>query len=188
MDSLQAPYCDGTDDLVKIRELIMYCRVAIWRGIYKAEMLKKHNIHFYTDLRRFDDLAFKVEVFAAAKSVIAIPEYLYYYRLSRPGQDVSADDERLYVHFDIFKYLNQSIASLQDARLTDYLQMVKIQTHTYALKKIKAEYKKVYIKRAKEDLETTGTRRRTYYLAKKYIGKQSANNYKAIINENIRNF
>ena len=188
VDSLQAPYCDGTDDLVKIRELIMYCRVAIWRGIYKAEMLKKHNIHFYTDLRRFDDLAFKVEVFAAAKSVIAIPEYLYYYRLSRPGQDVSADDERLYVHFDIFKYLNQSIASLQDARLTDYLQMVKIQTHTYALKKIKAEYKKVYIKRAKEDLETTGTRRRTYYLAKKYIGKQSANNYKAIINENIRNF
>lgn len=187
-DSLQAPYCDGTDDLVKIQELIMYCRVAIWRGIYKAEMLKKHNIHFYTDLRRFDDLAFKVEVFAAAKSVIAVPEYLYYYRLSRPGQDVSADDERLYVHFDIFKYLDQSIASLQDARLTDYLQMVKIQTHIYALQKIKSEYKKVYIKRAKDDLQTNGTERRTYYLAKKYIGKQSANNYKAIIHERTRSF
>lgn len=64
----------------------MHCRVAIWRGIYKKSFLEKNKIHFYTDLRRFDDLPFKIEVFAAAKSVIAIDEYLYYYRLSRPDR------------------------------------------------------------------------------------------------------
>lgn len=184
-DALGFPYCDGTTDERKIYELIMYCRVAIWRGIYKAEMLKKNGIHFYTDLRRFDDLPFKIETFAVAKSVIAIPEYLYYYRLARPGQDVSADDERLYVHFDIFRYLNSSICTKQNQRLTDYLQISKIQTHIYALEKIKAEFKEVYMKRAKEDLESTGNKERTYYLAKKHIGEKNAKCYEAIINENL---
>ena len=106
---------------------------------YGMEFLEKNNIGFYTDLKRFDDLPFKVETFAYAKSVVMIPEYLYYYRLEREGQDVAADDERLYVHFDIFEHLNQSIGSTKDQRLIDNLQMCKIQTHRYALSKIKEE-------------------------------------------------
>lgn len=184
-DSLGEPYCNGTSDANRVLELIMYNRVAIWRGIYKADMIKKNNIHFYTDLRKFDDLPFKIETFAAAKSVIAVPEHLYYYRLARPGQDVSADDERLYVHFDIFDYLNHSIAGTEDAHLIDYLQMCKIQTHMYAINKIKPEYKKVYVQRAKADLETTGTKERTYWLAKRYIGNVSAEYYKAIMDEDL---
>ena len=77
-----------------------------------------------------------------------IPEYLYYYRLEREGQDVAADDERLYVHFDIFEHLNQSIGSTKDQRLIDNLQMCKIQTHRYALSKIKEEYKERGFRRA----------------------------------------
>ena len=184
-DTLGVPYCDGTSDRQKIIDLVAYCRVAIWRGIYKAEMLKGNNIHFYTDLRRFDDLPFKVETFAAAKSVIAVPEYLYYYRLARPGQDVSANDERLYVHFDIFKYLNESIAGQKNAILTDHLQMCKIQTHIYAIKKIKPELREYYLKHAKEDLETTGTLDRTYKLAKARIGQENADCYKAIMSGNV---
>lgn len=185
-DALGFPYCDGTTDPKKILELIVYCRVAIWRGIYKAEMLKKNNIHFYTDLRRFDDLPFKVETFAMAKSVIAIPEHLYFYRLARPGQDVSADDERLYVHFDIFNYLNKSIAGQKNAFLTDCLQLCKIQTHLYALKKIRDEFKKYYIEHAKKDLDSTGNFKRTYTLAKEKIGQENAEYYKAIELENVK--
>ena len=180
-DVLGWPYCDGTADEKKIRELMFSSRVAIWRRIYKAEMLKKSGIHFYTDLRRFDDLPFKIETFAVAKSVIALPEYLYYYRLSRPGQDVSADDERLYVHFDIFKYLDTSIAGTYDARLTDYLQICKVQTHIYALKKIKSELKKEYLNRAKLDLENSASPERTYKLIRQKIGKENAELYKQII-------
>lgn len=179
-DVLGEPYCDGTTDPRRILDLIVYCRVAIWCGIYKAEMLKKNNIHFYTDLRRFDDLPFKVETFAMAKSVIAIPEHLYYYRLARPGQDVSADDERLYVHFDIFKYLNESIAMKKNIALTDHLQMCKIQTHLYALRKIKDEFKEYYISHAKQDLDSTGSFERTYTLARERIGQENADYYKAI--------
>ncbi len=184
-DTLGEPYCDGTTNIKRIQDLIAYCRVAIWRCIFKKDMLEKSKIHFYTDLRRFDDLPFKVETFAAAHSVIAIPEHLYYYRLSRPGQDVAADDERLYVHFDIFKYLDESIASQKNAYLTDCLQICKLQTHLYALRKIKPEFKTYYIAHAKEDLERTGDLQRTYEFLKKRIGKTSANYYKAIMKQDL---
>ena len=139
------------------------------------------QIHFYTDLRRFDDLPFKIEVFAAAKSVIAIDEYLYYYRLSRPGQDVAADDERLYVHFDIFDHLDKSIVSQKNQILNDCLQVSKVQTHLYAMNKIKAEFVKTYKERAKKDLNRIKNKKETCELVAKYIGKENAEVYKKII-------
>lgn len=181
-DALGSPYNEGVTDPDIIQDLIPYCRVAIWRGIYKKEMLINNNIHFYTDLRRFDDLPFKVETFAMAKSVIAIPEYLYYYRLARPGQDVSANDDRLYVHFDIFNYLNKSIAEKYDRKLTDRLEICKLQTHLWALSKIKDEYKNYYLQHAKQDLLSTGKDiKRTSVVIEKAIGKDNANKYLKIV-------
>ena len=180
-DELDWPYCDGCRDENFIKQLIIYSRVAIWRGIYKKELIEQNRIHFYTDLKRFDDLPFKFEVLSAVRSVIAVPEYLYYYRLSRPGQDVSADDERLYVHFDIFKHLNQSIGKTLNARLIDYLQICKIQTHLYALEKIKPEFRDTYMKWAKDDLLSLSDDKRTYKVAECWIGEKKANQFKAII-------
>lgn len=181
VDVLGWPYSAGTTNPRDIQALIAYARVAIWRGIYKMEMLKKHNIHFYTELRRFDDLPFKVETFAVARSVITVEEHLYYYRLARPGQDVAADDERLYVHFPIFAHLNESVASKKDRRLTDYLQLCKIQTHRYALEKIKPEFAKEYARQARADLATTGSFWRSFFMTKKMLGKKSAMAYWAIM-------
>ncbi|MBQ9922710.1 MAG: hypothetical protein IJO52_11015, partial [Clostridia bacterium] len=126
----------------------------------------------------------KVETFAAARSVITVEEYLYYYRLARPGQDVAADDERLYVHFPIFVHLNESVAGKLDQHITDFLQLCKIQTHCYALEKIRPEFIKEYARQAREDLLTTGEFRRTYKLAKEKLGKKRALLYRAIIKNN----
>lgn len=151
-DLIGAPYCYGTTDPAQIKELIPYLRVAIWRGIYSADLIRKNSIHFYTDLRRFDDLPFKFEIFAVAKSVVSVPEYLYYYRLARPGQDVSANDERLYVHFPIFQYLDAFVQKKGSKELMRMLQIVKLHTHKYALIKIKPEFAKEYLRQAKKDL------------------------------------
>lgn len=187
-DVLGWPYCDGTTDQRKIWDLIIHCRVAIWRGIYKKAFLEKNQIHFYTDLRRFDDLPFKIEIFAAAQSIVTVQDYLYYYRLERPGQDVSANDERLYVHFDIFKYLDKSIGEKRNQILNDCLQLSKIQTHLYALKKIKSEYKKTYLKKAQLDLDVMRDGSRTYKLALKHLGEENAKLYKAIMENNVGMF
>lgn len=183
-DVLGWPYDKGISDVRRIQELITFCRVAIWRGIYKMEMLRQNDIHFYTEIRRFDDLPFKVETFAAAKSVITVNEHLYFYRLARPGQDMSADDERLYVHFPIFEHLNNSIAGRKDPRITDYLQLCKIQTHRFALERIKPEFVKEYVRQARNDLATTGSFWRTLSLAKQMVGKKSAMFYWAIMRKN----
>lgn len=180
-DALGWPYCDGTDDAARIRELIYTCRVAIWRCLFRKDMLEKAGIHFYTDLRRFDDLPFKIETFAAAHSVVAVPEHLYYYRLARPGQDVSADDERLYVHFDIFGHLNESIASQCSAELTDCLQISKVQTHLYGLSKIRPEFRDYYLQHTREDLNSTGTYERSYGLIRDRIGQENAERYKEVM-------
>ncbi len=180
-DSLWYPYLDGCYDSDKIKELITYCRVAIWRGIYRRKFLEENDINFHTDIRRFDDLPFKVETFAQAKSVVMIPEYLYYYRLEREGQDVAADDERLYVHFDIFRHLNRSVGGMRNQKLTDHLQMCKIQTHRYALSKIKEEYREEYLKRTREDLNSLCDFRRTYKAANMILGSGIAEEYRKIM-------
>lgn len=151
-DLLGEPYCSGTTDPAAIKELIPYLRVAIWRGIYSADMIQKNGIHFYTDLRRFDDLPLKFEVLSVAKSVVSVPEHLYYYRLARPGQDVSANDERLYVHFSIFEHLDEFVNKKGSKELIRMLQIVKLHTHKYALLKIKKQYIKEYLKQARKDL------------------------------------
>lgn len=183
-DLLGAPYCYGVTDVHKIQELIAWRRVAIWRGIYKMDMIRKSGIHFYTEIRRFDDLPFFIETTAAARSIISVNEHLYYYRLDRPGQDVSADDQRLYVHFPIFAHLNDSIAGKKDAKLTDMLQVSKVGTHRYALEKLRPEFIKEYADQVREDLKTTGTFWRSYFLIRQMSGREHAKFYWAIMTQN----
>lgn len=184
-DLLGWPYSSGVSDEKLIWQLIAFRRVAIWRGIYKKKMLDDNNIHFYTELRRFDDLPFFVETMAAAKSVIAVNEYLYYYRLDRPGQDITANDERLYVHFPIFAHLNDSVASKKNIFLTDMLQVCKVGTHRYALEKLKPEFMDEYVEKAREDLNTTGAFFRTLSLINQESGKHNALIYWAIMTRSI---
>lgn len=179
------PYTDGVTDTSLIRQLIAFRRVSIWRAIYKMDMLRDNGIHFYTEIRRFDDLPFFVETMAAARSVISVPEYLYYYHLERPGQDVSADDERLYVHFPIFAHLNESIGSRQNALLTDMLQVCKVGTHRYALEKIRPEFVKEYARQAREDIGSTGSFWRSLMLVARMSGREHAKYYWAIMTGNI---
>lgn len=183
-DLLGNPYMSGTCEPGDILKLCAFGRVAIWRGIYSMNMIKKTKIHFYTDLRRFDDLPFKFETLAVAKSVVSIPEHLYYYRMGRPGQDVSADDDRLYVHFPIFNYLNEFVKSHGTNELVEMLQVVKLQTHSYAIAKIKPEYLKEYLKRAHEDLISLYTPKDAKIINKRFLGKRERLLFSVIINEN----
>lgn len=184
IDLLGQPYNRGVTNKRQVQELIAYRRVAIWRAIYKMEMLINNGIHFYTEIRRFDDLPFFVETMAAANSIISVDEYLYYYRLERPGQDITANDERLYVHFPIFAHLNQSVAGKKDPRLTDLLQICKVGTHRYALEKIKPEMMKEYAEKARVDFAVTGTFWRTLFLVKQVCGTTHAKYYWAIMRKN----
>ena len=170
-DCLKEPYLTGNYREDKVQLLTVNTRVAIWRAIYQKDVLDKNCIRFHENMKRFDDLPFRVEYIFAAKSAACVPEHLYNYRLGRKGQDVSCTDERLFVHFTMFEYLDTYVDKLKDKRMQDLLQVVKIQTHGYALSKLEKKYRKEYIKRAKKQLDRNMGYWRTVILIFMYTGK-----------------
>ncbi len=179
-DVLEEPYLSGTSDVHDINRLIAIRRIAIWRGIYLRSFLDREGITFHTDLRRFDDLPFKVETMARARSVVCIPEHLYYYRMARPGQDVAADDERLYVHFDIFKYLDDFIVPGGSQEQLGYLEIVKLHTHKWALEKMRDEFVKPYCEMARRDLLANMSRREGRYYIRSFTSPRDRRFFDAI--------
>lgn len=170
-DCLSDPYLTGTYREDKVRLLAVKTRVAVWRALYRKDIIEQNHIRFHEDMKRFDDLPFRVEYIFAAGSAVCVPEYLYYYRLGRKGQDVSCNDKRLFVHFKMFEHLDRYVDAYKDRCLQDLLQVVKIQTHGYALSKLDQKYRKEYIKRARKQLDRNMGYWRTVVLLLMYTGK-----------------
>ena len=129
-------------------------------------------------------MPFKIETLLYAKSVVSVSEYLYYYRLNRPGQDVSCDDQRLYVHFDIFEYLDNIANKLQNQKVIDYLQVVKLHTHTWALELIKDDFALEYARKAKADMLKNMSAMRSLVLTLQHSNKRHLLSNLSIMLEN----
>lgn len=172
-ECLSGDYLSGEYDSDKVSLLVVKTRVAIWRGLYKKSILEKHQIKFYEELKRFDDLPFRVEYLFAARSAVCIPKYLYNYRIGREGQDTVCADDRLYVHFQIFKYLDVYVEKYKDRRLWDILQAVKIQTHAFALKRIEKQYHKKYMQQAKQQIKERAGYIRNVIICLIYAGREN---------------
>ena len=170
-DCLNEIYTEGTFRQDKVQLLAIKTRVAIWRCLYKREFLERERIRFHEELKRFDDLPFRIEVLFRAESAVCVPEYLYYYRLGRQGQDISCRDERLFVHFTIFELLDIFVDGLKERRLKDLLQIVKVHTHGYGLRLIQKEYKQEYQRRAVRQLDRNMGYLRTLCLILMHTGK-----------------
>lgn len=172
-DCLGEPYLTGTYRVDQVQRLMIRTRVAIWRCIYRRAFLVENGIAFHEELARFDDLPFKIESGFLAKSAVCVPEHLYYYRLGRAGQDVACTDRRLFVHFSIFRLLDRAVLLRKDRRLADYLQIVKLHTHGYALSRIDREYYAEYLRRAGRQMDETAGTMRTLLLMLVYGGRKN---------------
>ena len=169
-DYMGEPYQTGTYRQDKVQLLAVNTRIAIWRCIYKRSILLHQGIFFHEDLMLFDDLPFKIEYIFAAKSAVCVPKALYYYRQGRPNQDTSCCDERLNIHFNIFNYLDTYVQEKKNQRMWDLLQVVKLNTHWYAISVIRPDLKKDYIKKVRKELTNAIGYWRCIYLAYLYMG------------------
>lgn len=151
-DALNQVYINGTTVSRAIFRYIVKSKVAIWRGIYKRSVLEKNAVRFNENINRHDDLPFKIEALFAVRSVVCVPEYLYYYRIGREGQDVACTDDRLFIHFCIFDYLDRKIVATRNQQKIDCLQLIKVNTHKFIHKQIASKWRKEYDKRARDDL------------------------------------
>lgn len=135
---------------------MMLLEPAIWRCLYRTAYLRAHDIDFAQEIRRYDDLPFRVEVFMHNPRAVVIPEIYYSYRLNRAGQDVDVSDERLFVHFQIFEYLRSKFKDVGRAELERQLKRVQIASHSWALGKLEAQFRRRYWLAAARDIFNTG--------------------------------
>ena len=133
--------CNG---LVMTKDDLFWLQPAIWRSIFRRHFLLSNRIDFPHQIKRFDDLYFHFVTFSLAKVVSCVPRTYYNYRLGRVGQDVSADDERLFVHYEIFDLLKDHIYDVGDSEMEYRLKLVELATHRWGLGKIITRLKMRY--------------------------------------------
>src|SRR5262249_30570935 len=95
--------------------------------------------------RRHDDLAFNILALSYAEKVAIVRNNVYYYVLGRDGQDVSATDERLFIHFRIFEYLFSRLKNnLNEKNYHKYFLITMYGHHKWALERIDRRLKMKY--------------------------------------------
>lgn len=145
----------GLGVVADVKDMIVLAP-AIWRCLYRTDFLRSNKIDFAHDIKRHDDLPFRVEVFMHNPRAVVIPEVYYNYRLNRAGQDVDVADERLFVHFQIFEYLRSKFRDIDRAELERQLKRVQIASHFWALGKLEPQLKRRYWLAAARDIFNTG--------------------------------
>ncbi|NDY92347.1 glycosyltransferase [Ideonella livida] len=142
------PVAEGFPALTRGGHPFLGVRPTIWRRIYRRSFLKKNGINFPAHIRRFDDLPFQFCALVHAGFVSSIPEHYYFYRQERPGQDIAVRDGRLYVHFEIFDWLDGQLQNSLTRKVEEQLVKVELSTHIWALSIIDEKFRAEYLSRA----------------------------------------
>ena len=144
---------NGMSGLVKNPIEYLTLMPSIWRRIYKTSYLKKYSIEFPVHIRRHDDLPFAFLTISRVKRLSVIPDCYYAYRLNRPGQDVGATDERLFIHFEIFEWLYEQVRPWASMGIMHQMRLVEIGTHSWVLGRLDKPLKEDYLRQAIEGIK-----------------------------------
>ncbi|MBQ2769164.1 MAG: glycosyltransferase [Clostridia bacterium] len=80
---------------------------AIWRVLFKREIIERENIRFYQDVKIGEDKIFVLEYLSHCEKCALVDEYLYHYRIDR------LDSAMTKLHEDYERYYNRGIEHLQ---------------------------------------------------------------------------
>jgi len=166
-DGRVVPEVEHFTPLIHKPRSILTTRPTIWRRIYRKSFLRDHKITFPTHIRRFDDLPFQFHALAMAKTVASIPAPHYFYRQERPGQDIGIRDDRLYVHFDIFQWLDEQLNDVMERNMEKPLLQVELNTHAWALSIIDEKHRSEYLRQAARQLFRPRHHLRWYQVAQR---------------------
>jgi glycosyltransferase involved in cell wall biosynthesis len=140
------------EGVIKDPKSLIPMKPSIWRRIYSRKFIQDNELDFSKQLRRFDDTPFHFMTLALAERVSVINGCYYNYRQQRPGQDISVSDERLFVHFPIFKILKEFVRQYHTAELEGILFKTQVASHYWASSIIDRDIRKKYLSAAKYDM------------------------------------
>lgn len=139
---------NGTRGLVGNSKEYLTLMPSIWRRIYKKSFLEKYDISFPIHIRRHDDLPFAFISLARVRRMSVIPDCYYAYRLNRPGQDVGATDERLFIHFEIFEWLYEKVRPWASNEIMEKMRDLEIGTHNWVISRLDTPLKQDYLNKS----------------------------------------
>jgi glycosyltransferase involved in cell wall biosynthesis len=142
---------EGNGLVANPKDLIPW-RPTIWRRLYRRDFLVGNAINFPRAIRRFDDLPFHFMTLALAERLSVVNACYYNYRQQRSGQDIGVDDERLYVHFPIFRILKDFVRQHHSRELEEKLFMTQLASHEWASRVIQPHLLASYQAAAKYEL------------------------------------
>ncbi len=118
----------------------------IWRRIYARDFLLSNNLFFNPQFRRHDDLPFNIRTLVRAGDIPVSHEVVYFYVIGRPGQDVSATDERMFIHFRLFDDVlkDDCIMALTGRRYRTFLK-VMCSHHLWSFTRLEPAYRQHYL-------------------------------------------
>ena len=117
----------------------------IWRRMYSRDFIVKNNLYFNSEFRRHDDLPFNILTLLLADWVAIGRQAVYMYVIGREGQDISATDRRLFIHFRLFDavFLNGNITGLDRYQYRQFLKTM-FSHHLWAYTRLQLVYRKSY--------------------------------------------
>lgn len=107
----------GLFNLLDYPRILSY-QPSVWSAIYKAEFIRKHNIHFMEERLAYLDTPFHLETFIKAERIAFVNEPLYHYYQDNPEQTVKScekpvdgilTEKHFYDRHSDFIHLPQSI-------------------------------------------------------------------------------
>ncbi len=149
---LAAAHVDEFGHYFANNELAILGKPTIWRRIYAREFLIDNKIDFPVEFRRFDDLPFQFRALSTGERISVCPHSFYNYRLNRDGQDVSINDERLFIHFRILRYMRQMTYEIGDKVMFRNFLRIQLATHIWGRGKIRKESRDEYTRYMVVDL------------------------------------
>ena len=100
---------------------------AIWRVLFKREIIERENIRFYQDVKIGEDKIFVLEYLSHCHKCSLVDEYLYHYRIERLGSAMTGLEQ------DYERYYQRGIEHLQGYKrfLTQNKRLTEEQKTTY---------------------------------------------------------
>ena len=132
------------------------CNIAVtpYNKIYKTSLIKDNDILFPEGLI-FEDEKFFYDTYLRAKRVSIIPEFLYYYRVSRKGSTVDIEKENDYTDIiEISKQIRQTFKETNNYEDYKYLlnnRLIHLQLARFT--ETSPKYREKFFNLLKEDLQ-----------------------------------
>lgn len=116
----------------------------IWNRIYKRDFLVNNDIEFDTDIYFWEDTMFHRKALFCSKTVVYIPDILYFYRKNRKGAQSTLKDRRNFSAFIICDKLFDLIYSKNLLTIVPWMKHLLINLLCFGYEMIENKFKKEY--------------------------------------------